>query len=238
MRTVIYVYILIGVLVSSRLKLFGSGGAGSVEGTIAMSEEEKIDTAEQTDSDKAEDTADVREPSAGESSETETKTKTDTDIDTDNEPETDVKESPAEENTDSDAPQGDVSSDDQPSDDSSVGDSPADGASSSDEVVPPLPDFSGMLADAAANSIDLLNDVELNVKIELGRAEMTVEEILRMSEGAVVELDKLAGDPVDVLVNEQLVARGEVLVVNDNFCVRINEIVPGISEQVGKPAAN
>ena len=203
----------------------------SVEGTIAMSEEEKVDTAEQTDSDKAEDTADVREPSAGESSENETKTDTET--------ETDVKESPAEENTDSDVVQSGVPSDGQSSDDSPSDVSSADEVSSSSgEVVPPLPDFSGMLADAAANSIDLLNDVELNVKIELGRAEMTVEKILRMSEGAVVELDKLAGDPVDVLVNEQLVARGEVLVVNDNFCVRINEIVPGISEQVGKPAAN
>jgi flagellar motor switch protein FliN/FliY len=95
-----------------------------------------------------------------------------------------------------------------------------------------LPDFSGMLADAAASSIDLLNDVELNVKIELGRSEMTVNEILHLGNGSVVELDKLAGDPVDVLVNEQLIARGEVLVVNDSFCVRINEIVPGISERV------
>jgi len=193
-----------------------------------MPEEEKVDTAEQTDSAKAENAADVREPSAKESSETETE----------------VKESAAGENTDSDVAQGGVSSDDQssddlPSDDSSSGVSPADEVSSSSgEVVPPLPDFSGMLADAAANSIDLLNDVELNVKIELGRAEMTVEEILRMSEGAVVELDKLAGDPVDILVNEQLVARGEVLVVNDNFCVRVNEIIPGISEQVGKPASD
>ena len=102
----------------------------------------------------------------------------------------------------------------------------------SENEIPDLPDFSGMLADAAASSIELLNDVELNVKIELGRAEMTVDEILQLSNGSVVELNKLAGDPVDVLVNEQLIAHGEVLVVNDNFCVRINEIVPGISERV------
>ena len=189
-----------------------------------MSEEEKVDTVEQPDDGKAEDAADVREPSAKKPPEPE--------IDTE------VKESAAGENTDSDVAQGGVSSDDQSSDDSPSGDSPADEASSSGEAVPPLPDFSGMLSDAAANSIDLLNDVELNVKIELGRAEMTVEETLRMSEGAVVELDKLAGDPVDILVNEQLVARGEVLVVNDNFCVRVNEIIPGISEQVGPPAVN
>jgi flagellar motor switch protein FliN/FliY len=54
---------------------------------------------------------------------------------------------------------------------------------------------------------------------------MLVEDLLRLSEGAVVELDKLAGDPVDVYVNERHVARGEVLVLNDNFCVRINEVL-------------
>ena len=54
---------------------------------------------------------------------------------------------------------------------------------------------------------------------------------LKLGEGSVVELDKLAGDPVDVFVNERLVARGEVLVLNDNFCVRINEIVAGVKEE-------
>jgi len=105
-------------------------------------------------------------------------------------------------------------------------------ASQAGEQSAGLPDFSRMVAEAAASSIDLLNDVELNVKIELGRAELTVEEILRLTEGSVVELDKLAGDAVDILVNEKLIARGEVLVVNDNFCVRVNDIVPGVSERV------
>ncbi len=54
---------------------------------------------------------------------------------------------------------------------------------------------------------------------------MLIEDVLKLSEGAVVELDKLAGDPVDVYVNDRPVARGEVLVLNDNFCVRINEIL-------------
>ena len=78
---------------------------------------------------------------------------------------------------------------------------------------------------AEAQGIDLLRDVDLNVKIELGRSKMLVDDVLRLGEGSVVELDKLAGDPVDVLVNDRLVARGEVLVLNDNFCVRINDIV-------------
>jgi flagellar motor switch protein FliN len=94
-----------------------------------------------------------------------------------------------------------------------------------------LPSFQQVLNDAQASSIDLLRDVELNVKIELGRARMLVEDVLRLSEGSVVELDKLAGDPVDVFVNDRLVARGEVLVLNDNFCVRVNEIVAGVKEE-------
>ncbi len=80
-------------------------------------------------------------------------------------------------------------------------------------------------AATAVHSLELLDDVELDVKIELGRTTMYVEDVLRLNAGSVVELDKLAGDPVDVYVNERLVARGEVLVLNDNFCVRINEIV-------------
>jgi len=80
-------------------------------------------------------------------------------------------------------------------------------------------------ASTAVQGIDLLRDVELNVKIELGRSRMLVDDVLRLGEGAAVELDKLAGDPVDVFVNNRLVAHGEVLVLNDNFCVRINDIV-------------
>jgi flagellar motor switch protein FliN/FliY len=94
-----------------------------------------------------------------------------------------------------------------------------------------LPSFSQVMQDAQASSIELLRDVELNVKIELGRSRMLVEDVLKLAEGSVVELDKLAGDPVDVFVNDRLVARGEVLVLNDNFCVRVNEIVAGLKEE-------
>jgi flagellar motor switch protein FliN/FliY len=94
-----------------------------------------------------------------------------------------------------------------------------------------LPNFNQIAQDAQTSSIDLLRDVDLNVKIELGRSQMLVEDVLKLGEGSVVELDKLAGDPVDVFVNERLVARGEVLVLNDNFCVRINEIVAGVKEE-------
>jgi flagellar motor switch protein FliN/FliY len=80
--------------------------------------------------------------------------------------------------------------------------------------------------------IELLSDVDLHVTIELGRTEMLVEDVLKLGNGSVVELDKLAGDPVDVHVNDRLVARGEVLVLNDNFCIRISEIVANIEQQV------
>lgn len=93
-----------------------------------------------------------------------------------------------------------------------------------------LPSFEGELSSAQAHALELLSNVNLNVKIELGRTRMLVEDVLRLSEGAVVELDKLAGDPVDVYVNERHVARGEVLVLNDNFCVRINEILAPLTD--------
>ena len=73
--------------------------------------------------------------------------------------------------------------------------------------------------------LTMLNDVKLRVKIELGRTRMLVEDVLKLGEGSVVELDKLAGDPVDVYANERLIARGEVLVLNDSFCVRISEVL-------------
>ena len=88
-----------------------------------------------------------------------------------------------------------------------------------------------------AAGIDLLHDVNLQVTIELGRAQMLVEDVLRLGEGSVVELDKLAGDPVDVYVNQRLVARGEVLVLNDNFCIRISEIIADLEEQAEAAAA-
>jgi flagellar motor switch protein FliN/FliY len=74
-------------------------------------------------------------------------------------------------------------------------------------------------------SLELLRDVELDLRIELGRTLMYLEDVLQLRKGSVVPLDKLAGDPVDVYVNGRLVARGEILVLNDNFCVRVAELI-------------
>lgn len=72
---------------------------------------------------------------------------------------------------------------------------------------------------------DLLGEVNLEVEIELGRTRMLVEDVLRLAEGSVVALDKLAGDPVDILLNGRLVARGDVVVIEDRFAVRLTEVV-------------
>ncbi|MCD6404435.1 MAG: flagellar motor switch protein FliN [Planctomycetes bacterium] len=97
---------------------------------------------------------------------------------------------------------------------------------SGDEEAKPveLPELETPPAGQVAGGIDLLMDVGLDVKIELGGAQMAIEDILKLRKGSVVELDKLAGDPVDILVNDRPVAKGEILVVNDNFCVRVTEI--------------
>lgn len=79
--------------------------------------------------------------------------------------------------------------------------------------------------DADAQNIDLLLDVNLPVSIELGRTKMSIEEILSLGPGSVVELAKLAGEPVDLLVNYKIVARGEVVVIDENFGVRVTQLL-------------
>ncbi len=113
---------------------------------------------------------------------------------------------------------------------------PATTAASADPQAVALPSFDEVEpGDDRPAGLDLLSDVNLNVKIELGRTRMLVEDVLRLKEGGVVELEKLAGDPVDIYVNDRPVARGEVLVLNDNFCVRISEILD--TEKAGKRPA-
>jgi flagellar motor switch protein FliN/FliY len=76
-----------------------------------------------------------------------------------------------------------------------------------------------------AHGIELLMDVALEVSVELGRSHMSIGEVLALRTGSVIELDKLAGEPVDVSVNGTLIARGEVVVVDEKFGVRITEVV-------------
>ncbi len=89
-------------------------------------------------------------------------------------------------------------------------------------------------ADIPAGSLEMLYDVEMEVKIELGRAKMMVEDILNVKEGSVIQLEKDAGAPVDILINDRLVAFGEVLVLNDYFCVRVTEILSDADRAIQK----
>jgi flagellar motor switch protein FliN/FliY len=74
--------------------------------------------------------------------------------------------------------------------------------------------------------LDFLGDVDVQVRVELGSSKLNVKDVLKLGSGSVVALDSLVGDPVNVFVNDRLVARGEVLVVHDNFAIRITEVVP------------
>ena len=85
----------------------------------------------------------------------------------------------------------------------------------------------GVGGGGAPSPIDLIADIPVRVTVELGKARKSVSEILALTAGAVVELDKMAGEPVDILVNGKLIAHGEVVVIDENFGVRITDIVPG-----------
>ncbi len=83
----------------------------------------------------------------------------------------------------------------------------------------------GELEATSATNLDLLLDVSLRVSVELGRTDLSIKEVLGLGPGSVIELDKLAGEPVDILVNNRLIAKGEVVVVDENFGVRVTDIV-------------
>jgi flagellar motor switch protein FliN/FliY len=81
------------------------------------------------------------------------------------------------------------------------------------------------LNQAESNNLNMLLDIPLQVTVELGRTKRSVKEILEMSSGSIIELDKLAGEPVDILVNNRHIAKGEVVVIDENFGVRITDIL-------------
>ncbi len=77
----------------------------------------------------------------------------------------------------------------------------------------------------AASNLDFILDIPLEVTVRLGRAKLPISDLLELGGGSVIELDRIAGEPLDVLVNNKLVARGEAVVINDKFGVRLTEIV-------------
>ncbi len=78
---------------------------------------------------------------------------------------------------------------------------------------------------ATVNGIDFILDIPMQVSVQLGGARMLIRELLQLGQGSVIELDKLAGEPMEVLVNNKLVARGEVVVVNEKFGIRLTDVV-------------
>ena len=87
----------------------------------------------------------------------------------------------------------------------------------------PVPD-----EDLGAKDLDFILDIPLELSVELGRTRMLVNDLLQLGQGSIVELNKLAGEPLEILINHKLVARGEAVVVNEKFGVRLTDIVSPI----------
>ena len=104
----------------------------------------------------------------------------------------------------------------------SVNEAGAERRATADATLPPLVDAGARKDD---NGMDLLLDISLPVTVELGRTRMMIRDILHLAPGSVLELDKLVGEPVDILINEKSIARGEVVVIDENFGVRLTSIV-------------
>ena len=85
--------------------------------------------------------------------------------------------------------------------------------------------FSPTSLSSAGNDINMILDIPVQLTVELGRTRIPIKHILQLAQGSVVELDALAGEPMDVLVNGYLIAQGEVVVVNDKFGIRLTDIV-------------
>lgn len=97
-----------------------------------------------------------------------------------------------------------------------------------DQAVPQAGDKADKMAgipDTSHRNLTLILDIPLRVAVELGRTKMVVNDLLNLGQGSVIELNKLAGEPMEVLVNDKLVARGEAVVVNEKFGVRLTDII-------------
>lgn len=96
-------------------------------------------------------------------------------------------------------------------------------ALAAEEVIQATEDASA--ADNMPRNLDFLLDVSLQVSVEVGRTKMSIQDLLQLGQGSVLELTKLAGEPLDVYVNDRLVARGEAVIVNEKFGVRVTDII-------------
>ena len=96
-----------------------------------------------------------------------------------------------------------------------------------------FPDFTAATGGSQKNDIDFILDIPVQLTVELGRTKIAIKNLLQLAQGSVVELDGLAGEPMDVLVNGCMIAQGEVVVVNDKFGIRLTDIITP-SERIRK----
>jgi flagellar motor switch protein FliN/FliY len=106
-------------------------------------------------------------------------------------------------------------------------------AQTGDSKSPQLSGGDGKAGVMDVKNLDFILDIPMQITVQLGSARMYVRELLQLGQGSVVELDKLAGEPMEVLVNNKLVARGEVVVVNEKFGIRLTDVVSA-AERVEK----
>ncbi len=88
-----------------------------------------------------------------------------------------------------------------------------------------VPDETGENLDEKIRSLDRILDIPMQISVELGRTRMPVKDVIQLSQGSVIELSKMVGDHLEIFVNQKLIARGEVVVVNEKFGIRISEIL-------------
>ena len=124
----------------------------------------------------------------------------------------------------------DTNQEEDPVEDEGVGEGAGEGAGAGETAVEEQEgdtnqEEGGKADEVKEANLDLILDIPLSVTVELGRSKMLINDLLQLGQGSVIELTKLVGDPLEVLVNDKLVARGEVVVVNEKFGVRLTDIV-------------
>jgi len=88
-----------------------------------------------------------------------------------------------------------------------------------------IKDDSSIINPVSINT-DVLNNIPITISVEVGRASLKIRDLMRLTQGSVVELDRIAGEPLDLLVNNTLVAQGEVVLVNDRYGIRLTQVIP------------
>jgi flagellar motor switch protein FliN len=94
-------------------------------------------------------------------------------------------------------------------------------------------DLTDNIVSKSGGNLDFLLDIPLEITIELGRTKMLINELLKLGQGSVIELSKFAGETLDVLANQRMIAKGEVVVINDKYGIRLTEIITAMERVVG-----